>query len=115
MTTKRNPQRRGKAASRAKGNEQHNDSVTAALLQARLDGGRYRPETTDGYKVIGAELDDTPCSHCGKADGNVLLIRNPQNVRNSEPLHEHCAPLWFHKQESQEEPQPEPEPEPVAG
>jgi hypothetical protein len=45
-----------------------------------------------GLELVGAEPPDTPCAHCGSAEGNVLLIRKDLE---SHALHESCAPKWF--------------------
>jgi hypothetical protein len=48
-----------------------------------------------GLELIGIEPPDTVCVHCGKAEGNVYLIRKPGRGVRSEALHEDCAPEFF--------------------
>jgi RecA-family ATPase len=54
-----------------------------------------RPQTVDGYEVIGAEPPGTACRLCGSIAEPVYLIRNPFQGVRSEPLHEACAQAWF--------------------
>jgi RecA-family ATPase len=56
---------------------------------------RRRPQTQDGFQVIGAEPPGTVCTQCGSAEGTVYLIRNPFQGVRSEALHEGCARAWF--------------------
>jgi hypothetical protein len=67
----------------------------------RPDGLRPIPTIRAGegvtLQVIGPEPDD-PCSHCGRREPQVYLIRNPSQGVESVPLHEGCAVEWFKKE-----------------
>jgi len=54
-----------------------------------------RARTKDGFEVIGPEPGEA-CSHCGKREGAVLLIRDPRQDLRPKPLHDGCAAAWFY-------------------
>ena len=98
------PSEEGVSASREESNVSENrhpgdHGADAEAPMSGENGDRADPHrrarTKDGFEVIGPEPGEA-CSHCGKREGAVLLIRDPRQDLRPKPLHDGCAAAWFY-------------------
>jgi hypothetical protein len=59
-----------------------------------------KPPKLFPFQIVGGPpLKDRPCAHCGKAEGEVILVIKPGygNLHNHQPLHKECAFEFYGK------------------